>query len=621
MKSGLKIIFLGLLFSAAGCSSIPLPSLPWSSQQVQNNPTAEALFAEGMDHFNNKRYVRAIDRLQRVKAEFPFSPGLIQAELKLAEAYYLNKQYPEAISAFKEFQTMHPTNENIPFVVYHLGAAHFDQFTTTDRDQKMTEIAKGYFETVARSYPNSPYTEKANEKLAKCNQYLAEHAFNIARFYFNDKNYPAARDRFEEILRRYPNTPTSPQALYYLGESYRLERNTVKAALAYEALAQHYPESAPAKQAQTQLAQLEKEKPDPLKLLLMSDRRPALAASLESSLPAATATAQAGQPPAVSGQQKQEKELNLVAKKEVVHEEPGSEKGVFRRVADTVNPLNWFSSSDRGKKETQKDQKSATAAKDSSKPDAADNRQLLSKIDESLNQRASENSAQAPPAPQPPAAALADIATEPSAPPDVSAVLADVDTRLEKAGKKADGLPPTPEAAPVLKAASPEQKKLATAVAETPTAAPTSELISGIDEALRRKGVEAPKAPGLAKLPEGAKGPEGSRIPAAQPSPQTKVELAPRLPAEKGPLFLETGEFQVKDTAEETKQAAKPTGPEAGQPPKTLAESVVKNPAQAPTVKPAEKKTTPEGEEQRGPLDQLKEDLQAVGRILNPFNW
>src|SRR3989304_2473904 len=175
----LTLIWLFALLLGSGCSMVSLPSLPWSSQQVQSNPTAEALFAEGIDHFNNKRYSRAIDRLQRVKAEFPFSPQLTEAELKLAEAYYLNRQYPEAIAAFKEFQTLHPTNENIPFAIYPLGLAHFDQFTSTDRDQKMTEIARGYFETVVRNHPNSSYTEKAKEKLAKCIQYLPEPPFNI----------------------------------------------------------------------------------------------------------------------------------------------------------------------------------------------------------------------------------------------------------------------------------------------------------------------------------------------------------------------------------------------------------------------------------------------------------
>ena len=186
-----------------------------------------------MEYFKNKSYIRAINRFQRVQTEFPFTPQLIHAELKIAEAYYLNKQYPEAAAAFKEFQAMHPSNENIPFVTYHLGLAHFDQFTSVDRDQKMTDIARGYFETVVRNYPSSPYASKAKEKLVQCQEYLSEHEFNIAAFYLCEKKYRAARDRFEEILRRYRGTPTAVKSLYYLGESYRLEKNSVKAALAY----------------------------------------------------------------------------------------------------------------------------------------------------------------------------------------------------------------------------------------------------------------------------------------------------------------------------------------------------------------------------------------------------
>src|SRR5216684_2586344 len=151
-----KLIFVVLLTTtwAAGCSSVSLPSLPslpsmpWSNSAVKPDPSAEALFEEGMRAFNEKKYVRAIDAFTKIKTDHPFSPLVTETELKIADAYYLNQQYPEAINAFKEFQSMHPSNENIPFIIYRLGQAHFDQFTSTDREQKNTEIAKGYFETV-----------------------------------------------------------------------------------------------------------------------------------------------------------------------------------------------------------------------------------------------------------------------------------------------------------------------------------------------------------------------------------------------------------------------------------------------------------------------------------------
>jgi outer membrane assembly lipoprotein YfiO len=149
----IKIILVAFMMTSwtAACSSISvpsLPSLPWSSSAAKPDPTAEALFDEGTRYFKEKRYARSIDALTKLKAEYPFSPQLTEAEFKIADAYYLNQQYPEAINALKEFQSMHPTNENIPLVVYRLGQAHLDQFTAADRDQKNTEIAKTSLPTI-----------------------------------------------------------------------------------------------------------------------------------------------------------------------------------------------------------------------------------------------------------------------------------------------------------------------------------------------------------------------------------------------------------------------------------------------------------------------------------------
>src|SRR5690348_14300208 len=335
MKMKCLLCLFCVAISSAGCSSISMPSMPsfsWRSGP-KADATAEALFDEGMRSFNEKRYVRAIDNFSKLRTDYPFSPQVTQVELKIADAYYLNQQYPEAINAFKEYQSMHPTNENIPFVLLRLGQSHFDQFTSTDRDQKNTEIAKGYFENVVNSYPKSPQAVEAKEKLAKCLEYLAEHEFNVAFFYFKQEKYPAARDRFEEIVRKYKDTPTAVKSLFYLGESYRNEKNVIRAGLAYEALIEHYPQTKFAADAKAQLASLDNEKRDPLALLLMRDRRPT-----------AAPTPEVKEDPALA----KLKDINLVAKTEVVHEEPGDEKGLIRRVADKLNP---FSSSDAAKKE------------------------------------------------------------------------------------------------------------------------------------------------------------------------------------------------------------------------------------------------------------------------------
>ena len=646
MKSKLMLLCLGCALSAAGCSSIPLPSMPslsWSSSSSKVDPTAEALFDEGMRYFKDKRYARAIDNFSKIKSDYPFSPLLLKTELQLADAYYLNQQYPEAINAFKEFESMHPTNENMPFVIYRLGQSYFDQFTSTDRDQKNTEIAKGYFEAVLVKYPKSPHAADAREKLAKCNGYLADHNFNIAQFYFQQEKYPAARDRFEEIVRRYRGTPAAAKSLFFLGESYRKERNNVKAALAYEALIQHYPDNPFAAQAKSQLAQIEKQKQDPLAMLLMRDRRPSIAVAQE-----AGDTKTAAKPKEVE---------NLIAKTEVVYEEPGAEKGIFQRVVDKINPFS-SGSSDKNtavekksgdsaieqlakKKAAEKKQEQSGATETSfwgrlnpfgsketpaQKPESTNNVQLVQRIDDSLQTKGLGSNLQTA-ALTPPAADLPKI-EEPPPPSNTAELLGRIDSGLQKDGKTGNAVPPAPEAGEIIKdMAAAQARAKANPTAEPAQSVSSSGLLGAIDQKLQSKGVETTNVepPAVAAANAQAK--------PRQPEPVQQVELQPKVAVESGPLFLSPAEIPAQDTSagnqekvEQEKKASadKSQDPGAREVPKALIKGPSQPAAPAAVAKTNDKKpATPTfgDEEDKGIFDRLRQDAENLSKILNPFSW
>lgn len=619
-------VSLALLTALAGCSSLSMPSF-WSSG-AKPDPTAEALFDEGNRNFKEKRYVRAIDNYSKIRSDHPFSPLMTQVELKIADSYFLNQQYPEAINAFKEFQAMHPTNESMPFVTLRLGQAHFNQFTAVDRDQKNTEIAKGYFETVVTRYPKSPEAAEAREKLVRCIEYLAEHQFNIAHFYFKEEKYPAARDRFEEIVRKYKDTPTAVKSLYFLGESYRREKNSLRAALAYEALIQHYPTTKYAADARTQLAQLEKEKHDPMALLLMRDRRPS-----------------GGPAPEIQPDPSLAKlrDLNLVAKTEVVHENPGDEKSFLGRMADKLNP---FSSSDNGRREEQKQQSAtemlaksnAGQKKDDSggilaslwpfgqkekaagsTPAPSNNAKpsgLVGRIDESLQQKGIDSAARQQ-ALKPPAADLPkteEPATKPAS-TDTGALLSSVDSKLKRSGKDGSGLPPVPEAAPAFQSGAIAQAASAKPAPNVSQDVQSSGILSSIDQKLKARGVE----PGKFEAPPT---PEQVKTAAVQNAPQRNVEIEPKVALEKGPLFLNSSEASSPRPVEGTTATSQSrTGVEEAPPPSRL---LVKGPMQNPSANRAaetRKPARPPEAEPTGVLDQIRQDVENVGKALTPFSW
>lgn len=601
-----------LLAWFAGCSSLSMPSLPWKSS-AKADPTEEALYEEANRNFNEKRYVRAIDNYSKILTDHPFSPLITEVELKVADAYYRNQQFPEAINAFKEFQSMHPTHEKIPFVVLRLGQAHFDQFTTADRDQKNTEIAKGYFETVINNYPQSPQAAEASEKLAKCLEYLAEHEFNVAEFYYQQERFPAARDRFEEIVRKYKGTPTAVKSLYYLGESYRKEKNSLKANLAYEAVIQHYPQSKFATDARNQLAVLDKEKHDPLALLLMRDRRPSVGVPAEIQPDPALAKL---------------RDLKLVAKTEVVHENPGDEKGFLRRLADKVNP---FSSSGNGKKEEQSESAIELVAKrnqpqkessgEDAKVPASDvnnkNTVLVGQIDDSLKQKGiGANTRQA--SLKPPPADLPntdDLAKPAAAPTDTAALLSSIDDNLKKNGKNASGLPPPPEAAEGFKDAAAAQARLGKATqSQVSQDVKSSGILSSIDQKLKSKGVAPEQFEQAPTYQEAKASPQ-------RPQPKT-VEIEPQVNLGRGPLYLSPTEVPAQEKP--ASAAAKSEAAEQAKEPssRVLVKGPVQSQAAASAPKAAvAKKPSYAEDEPKGMFDQIRQDVESASKVLNPFNW
>jgi hypothetical protein len=116
-----------------------------------------------------------------------------------------------------------------------------------------------------------------------------------------------------------------------------------------------------------------------------------------------------------------------------------------------------------------------------------------------------------------------------------------------------------------------------------------------------------------------------------QQEPVKKVELGAKVPVEKGPLFLTPIEIPAQGKASSADAPAKPENKaessekpqasgERGEFPRTL----VKGPIQPqPVAKTAEPKRPLPGQEEeaKGVFDQLKGDMENVGKVLNPFRW
>ncbi|MGV8059511.1 MAG: outer membrane protein assembly factor BamD [Smithellaceae bacterium] len=220
-KFKLKIVActLLMLFCLSGCSLSSVFSFFKKDAAVKNSP--EALYVRGSAEFQDGNYKKSREFFTRVKDEYPLHNLAILAELGVGDSFFADKQYVEAENAYSEFLNMHPTNENIPYVLYQLGMCHYNFKGTIDRDQTETIKAQKEFERLITRFPESKFSMAAGKLLRECKQDLAEQEFYIGRFYFRQKRYQAALNRFETVVRNYANIGLDYKVEYYIDETKR----------------------------------------------------------------------------------------------------------------------------------------------------------------------------------------------------------------------------------------------------------------------------------------------------------------------------------------------------------------------------------------------------------------
>lgn len=239
MKTFHNIFILILLLSLAGCTG----------SQIRKEKPADVIFKEGMALFERKNYEEAIGAFQELNAKYPLSQYAIQAKLKIADSYFYDENYVEAISAYREFEKLHPTNENIPYAIFQTGMSYFNQILTIDRDQTATKNAVIEFTRLISRFPNSRFAESAGKNLAICRDNIAENEFYIGSFYYKKGKYKAAIERFEAIIKAYPDFSRMDKVLFHIGKAHIELKEAEKGNAYLEKLLKDYPESKYAKEA------------------------------------------------------------------------------------------------------------------------------------------------------------------------------------------------------------------------------------------------------------------------------------------------------------------------------------------------------------------------------------
>ncbi len=196
-------MFAGLFLSGlSGCSSAEID---------ENNPTA--LMKEAEDDIDSSRYLLAIEKLQSIKNKHPYSKEAVEAQLRVADVYFLQDSFTEAAASYEAFRDLHPKHPKIGYASYRVGLSQFMDIPKNHaRDLSPATRAEQGFNDYLYRFPNGEFAVEAKKQLSETRGVLAEKEMYIAKFYFKRKHWESARGRYQKIISLYPDTSFAEQA-------------------------------------------------------------------------------------------------------------------------------------------------------------------------------------------------------------------------------------------------------------------------------------------------------------------------------------------------------------------------------------------------------------------------
>src|SRR5690348_13011873 len=92
----------------------------------QVNKSPDDMFKDGEEFFQKGNFEDAIAQWKKVKESY-LSPELTaRAEIGIADAYFLNKEYIEAAAAYEDFRKLHPSHERAGYALFRQGMSYYN---------------------------------------------------------------------------------------------------------------------------------------------------------------------------------------------------------------------------------------------------------------------------------------------------------------------------------------------------------------------------------------------------------------------------------------------------------------------------------------------------------------
>ncbi len=261
-RISLCLLLLGVMV-LAGCGRKKYEN-PIASDSAQPDKT---LFDRAVTDLEKSRYEIARLTLQTLINTYPDSEYLAKSKLAIADSWYRQggtSGLAQAEAEYKDFITFFPNMEEAVEAQLKVAMIHYQQMEKPDRDATHAKRAQDEFKQLLIQFPNSKFTEEAQQRLREVQEVIGEGEFRVGRQYFLKGSNRASVMRLKDLTENYPFYSQSDEALWMLGQSYERGGKEFRdlAAGSYSKILTDYPLSERAEEVKHKLGEWKKPIPE-----------------------------------------------------------------------------------------------------------------------------------------------------------------------------------------------------------------------------------------------------------------------------------------------------------------------------------------------------------------------
>jgi outer membrane protein assembly factor BamD len=200
---------LFVILALSGCSTTsesgsdgPQP-VELGAATTVDTPEVE-LLNEAKNFYEAGLYANAQTSFQKLKDSYPFGKYAEYAEVKMGDCFFYRSDYLTSAMIYSEFVKQHPNSENSPYSMLQLGRSYQLQYSGAGRDMEPLQKSRETLTEMLKKYPNSLYSPEAMKYLKGTDDKIIAHEKLVADYYKNKGHSKAADARMAraDILRK-----------------------------------------------------------------------------------------------------------------------------------------------------------------------------------------------------------------------------------------------------------------------------------------------------------------------------------------------------------------------------------------------------------------------------------